>query len=185
MFVIGIVLYFDHIVCCNYFYVNRFFSDSFNFKIDTYKYFKMSLKQWTFFHLCITATFLISGFIISLIQGFLYFFLRILNKNLYRRINYYIFYSIYSCKFHTVFNFKLLIFKRHFWIIDILFLIEWWSYSSLTVYANKEDFHNFFGKEHAFVIINHYYLIDWMVIFYFGDGVKIVGVSNIYLNFCL
>ena len=51
---------------------------------------KMTLQQlrtWTVFHICLFITFLLSSFIINIIQAVLYVTIGLISKTLYRKIN--------------------------------------------------------------------------------------------------
>lgn len=57
------------------------------------------LKQSTLVHLLFAISYFMSGLVLSTIQAVLYFGLRPFNKELYRKINYYLAYSFYSRKY--------------------------------------------------------------------------------------
>lgn len=67
------------------------------------------LKQSRFSHLLLAITFLTSGVILNLIQCTLYYLVRPVNKYLFRKINYYVNYSLYCRKYFSVMNRKLII----------------------------------------------------------------------------
>lgn len=56
------------------------------------------LKKSRFVHLCMAICFFTSGIIVNFIQGILYICLRPLNKVLYRKINWYLCWTMYSRK---------------------------------------------------------------------------------------
>lgn len=49
-------------------------------------------------HLCFAIAFFTSGLVISIVQGVLYYGLKPFNKDLYRRIGYYLCYSLFARK---------------------------------------------------------------------------------------
>jgi len=44
-------------------------------------------------------------------------------------------------------------------------------------YVDKEDYNKYFGKEHALLILNHKYEIDWLTAWGIHDRMGILGVS--------
>lgn len=61
------------------------------------------LKKSRLLHLCFAITFFSTGLIVNLIQCFFYVFLRPFNKHLYRKINWYLCFTLYSGKLITNF----------------------------------------------------------------------------------
>ena len=60
---------------------------------------KMELTQfrtWTIFHICLFITFLVSSFIINIVQAVLYFTVGLLSKTLYRTINSFFVWQIHA-----------------------------------------------------------------------------------------
>lgn len=43
---------------------------------------------------------------------------------------------------------------------------------------NKDDFEKYWGKEHAYCIMNHTYEIDWLIGWMICDKIHLLGVSN-------
>ena len=66
--------------------------------------------------------------------------------------------------------------------LELVFLAEWWSGTEVVVYANKEDFKKYFGKEHGYLIMNHAYDVDWLVGWIFCERVGVLGVGNISIS---
>lgn len=56
------------------------------------------LKKSRLVHLCMAISFFTSGVIVNFVQGVLYMFLRPLNKELYRKINWYLCWTMYARK---------------------------------------------------------------------------------------
>lgn len=48
------------------------------------------------------------------------------------------------------------------YILEVVFLIDFWSNSELIIYCKKDVF-EILGKEHHFTLMNHSYEIDWLV----------------------
>lgn len=110
-------------------------------------------------HLLMTITFFTSGIILNLMQGLLYYFLRPVCKYAFRKLNYYLCYSLYS---------------------QIVFLAEWWSGSDLIIYTDDENFKKYFGREHGYLIMNHTYEVDWLIGWIFCDRVGVLGNCKAY-----
>lgn len=67
---------------------------------------------------------------------------------------------------------------------EILFLAEWWSGSDVKVYTNEQD-RKLWGKEHAVIVMNHTYEVDWLMGWIVGDRSSLLGVSVGWLNWFL
>jgi lysophosphatidic acid acyltransferase/lysophosphatidylinositol acyltransferase len=117
------------------------------------------VKKSPIAHLLLTITFFTSGFILNILQALLYYFLRPINKYLFRKLNYYLCYSLYS---------------------QLVFMAEWWSGSDIIVYINKDDFYKYYGKEHGYLIMNHTYDIDWLIGWIFCERVGVLGNCKAY-----
>ena len=68
------------------------------------------------------------------------------------------------------------IFLHFSFLAEILFLAEWWSETDITVYASDESF-NSWGKEHALIIMNHTFEVDWLMGWIVADRSQTLGVS--------
>jgi lysophosphatidic acid acyltransferase/lysophosphatidylinositol acyltransferase len=55
-------------------------------------------------------------------------------------------------------------------------LAEWWSGSKVILYADPKVVSTYFGKEHAQLLLNHCYEVDWLLGWLICDRVKILGV---------
>ncbi|XP_044742402.1 1-acyl-sn-glycerol-3-phosphate acyltransferase delta-like [Chrysoperla carnea] len=117
------------------------------------------IKQSRILHLCVGITLIASGVIVNLIQVILYLTLFRFNKYLYRKINYYLCYTIYS---------------------QIVFCGEWWANIDLYVYVKKGEYDKYFGKEHAYCIMNHSYEIDWVVGWALCERLRLLGNCKAY-----
>jgi lysophosphatidic acid acyltransferase/lysophosphatidylinositol acyltransferase len=58
-----------------------------------------------------------------------------------------------------------------------VFLSDWWAGVQYYYYVDKEDY-KYFGKEHAILIINHKYEIDWLTAWAITDRIGTLGVSS-------
>ncbi|XP_050309235.1 1-acyl-sn-glycerol-3-phosphate acyltransferase gamma-like isoform X2 [Anthonomus grandis grandis] len=117
------------------------------------------LKQSRTVHLCFAMTFFTSGIVVNLIQAIFYFGLRPFNKTLYRRINWYLCYTIYS---------------------QLVCLAEWWANVKLILYIDKNDWNKYFGKEHGYCIMNHSYEIDWLMGWMACEKMTVLGNCKAY-----
>ncbi|KAL3281231.1 hypothetical protein HHI36_004445 [Cryptolaemus montrouzieri] len=118
-----------------------------------------TLKQSRFTQLCMAITFFTSGIIINMMQCILYYSVRPFNKRLFRKLNWYLNYSLNS---------------------QIVFLGEWWANCGLIVYTNEDVMKNYIGKEHACFIMNHSYETDWILGWVLAERVKILGNVKAY-----
>ncbi|KAK9297949.1 hypothetical protein QLX08_008483 [Tetragonisca angustula] len=118
------------------------------------------LKQSNVIYIIFGVTFLTSGLIINFFQCFLYFGLRPFSKYLYRKINYYLCYSLYS---------------------QFVFVAEWWSGLELVLYMNKDDLEKF-KKDHKYVIMNHRYEIDWICGWILCERTGVLGNCKAYVK---
>lgn len=60
-------------------------------------------------------------------------------------------------------------------LLEIAFFPDWWSHTEITVYCKKKDF-VYLGNEHCFIIPNHSYEFDWVVILQMIE--KLGGIGN-------
>lgn len=95
------------------------------------------LKTQFVVHLLIGFVFVVSGLIINFTQ-LCTLALWPISKNLYRRINCRLAYSLWS---------------------QLVMLLEWWSCTECTLFTDQATV-NHFGKEHVVVILNHNFEID-------------------------
>ncbi|XP_054154348.1 1-acyl-sn-glycerol-3-phosphate acyltransferase gamma-like [Oppia nitens] len=88
----------------------------------------------------------ISSLCVNLLQLINYLTIRFINIDIYRQINGYLQYIIYS---------------------QVVAVAEWWSHSTITFYFGDQQTLDQFGREHAFVVANHRYEVDavflWMI----------------------
>lgn len=117
------------------------------------------LKKSRLIHLCFAITFFTSGVIINLIQCVLYLTLRPFNRQLYRKINWYLCFSIYS---------------------QLVFMGDWWSGTDIVLYIDRKEFDQYYGKEHAYCVMNHTYEIDWLLGWMITDRLHLLGNCKAY-----
>lgn len=137
------------------------------------------LKYSRLVHLCFAITFFTSGLIVNFIQCILYLTLRPINKTFYRKLNWYLCATLYS----RMYNILCLIPRENWWFVcfrtELVFMGDWWSGSKIILYMNKEDFHKYWGKEHAYCVMNHTYEIDWLIGWMICDRIHMLGVSSL------
>ncbi|XP_052007003.1 1-acyl-sn-glycerol-3-phosphate acyltransferase delta isoform X1 [Xyrauchen texanus] len=114
------------------------------------------LKTQFLCHLIICYVFLVSGFIINLLQ-LCTLPLWPINKQLARKINCRLGYSITS---------------------QMVALLEWWSGTECTLYTDPESYH-LYGKENAIVVLNHNFEIDFLCGWTVCDRFGILGSSKV------
>lgn len=117
------------------------------------------LKQSSIIQLFFAISYFSSGIILCMVQAILYFGLKPFNKTLYRKINYYLSYSFYS---------------------QLVFMSEWWSGTTMSIYVKKDEYDKLYGKEHGYLIMNHSYEIDWLMGWQFCDGIQVLGNCKAY-----
>jgi len=103
--------------------------------------------------------FFVSGILINIAQFILYYGLHPISKHWYRKINYYLAYSLYS---------------------QLVFMAEWWSGTTVYIYIDKDDFAKYYGKEHAYLVMNHRYDVDWLVGWIFCERIRVLGNCKAY-----
>jgi len=114
-------------------------------------------KEFTLFHILGCLTFLVMGLVINLVQLVFYMLLVKVDKNLFRKLNFYFMYGIYGY---------------------LLFIAEWWSGSRITVYCDNELCERIAKKdpeENALIVMNHHYELDWLYAWMVGDRVGVLG----------
>lgn len=117
------------------------------------------LKQQRLIHLCIAITFFTSGLIINFTQLLLHLLLKPINIVLFRKIMYYLCYSLYS---------------------QLVFISDWYSNSTVRVYMDADDEKKYAGKEHVLLLMNHSYEIDWLAGWVFAEKVGVLGNCKAY-----
>lgn len=54
---------------------------------------------------------------------------------------------------------------------------EWWSGSEIYMYIDKNEYDKYYGKEHAYCVMNHTYEIDWLIGWMICERIHLLGVS--------
>ncbi|XP_017840748.1 1-acyl-sn-glycerol-3-phosphate acyltransferase gamma-like [Drosophila busckii] len=117
------------------------------------------LKKLRLIHLCVAITFFTSGLTINFTQLLLHVLLKPFNKHLFRKLMYYLCYSLYS---------------------QLVFIADWYAGCRMRVYMDAEDFKKYAGKEHVLLIMNHKYEIDWLAGWQICDKVGVLGNCKAY-----
>lgn len=63
---------------------------------------------------------------------------------------------------------------------EIVFIADWWSDSKLYVYVDEEVRKKYLGNEHALLLMNHTYEIDWLVGWMLCEKVGVLGNCKAY-----
>lgn len=61
-------------------------------------------------------------------------------------------------------------------ILELIVLGDWWSNTRILIYSEEKTFHKYFGREHAFCIMNHSYEVDWLIGWMLANRVHCLGV---------
>ncbi|XP_065359975.1 1-acyl-sn-glycerol-3-phosphate acyltransferase delta-like [Calliphora vicina] len=117
------------------------------------------LKQQRLIHLCIAITFFTSGLFINFVQLLLHLTLKPVNIVLFRKIMYYLCYSLYS---------------------QLIFVADWYSNSTLQVFMDGDDEKTYAGNENVLLMMNHSYEIDWLAGWMFTEKVRVLGNCKAY-----
>ncbi|MCJ8747964.1 hypothetical protein PDJAM_G00159530 [Pangasius djambal] len=114
------------------------------------------LKSQFILQLLIGFVFVVSGLIINFIQ-LCTCVLWPINKQLYRKINTRMSYSLWS---------------------QLVMLLEWWSGTECMLYTDQATVDHF-GKEHAIIILNHNYEIDFLCGWTMCERYGVLGSSKV------
>nr|XP_048307285.1 1-acyl-sn-glycerol-3-phosphate acyltransferase gamma isoform X5 [Myodes glareolus] len=114
------------------------------------------LKTQFVVHLLIGFVFVVSGLVINFTQ-LCTLALWPISKQLYRRINCRLAYSLWS---------------------QLVMLLEWWSCTECTLFTDQATVDRF-GKEHAVVILNHNFEIDFLCGWTMCERFGVLGSSKV------
>ncbi|XP_029926598.1 1-acyl-sn-glycerol-3-phosphate acyltransferase gamma [Myripristis murdjan] len=117
----------------------------------------MGWKESFAIQLLLGLVFVTSGLAINLIQ-LLTCLLWPINKQLYRRINTRLAYSLWS---------------------QLVMLLEWWSGTECTLFVDQSSTAEKLGKEHAIIILNHNYEIDFLCGWTMAERCGVLGSSKV------
>jgi len=119
-------------------------------------------KEFTLLHVFLFLSFMVSGLMINMVQLVLYLMIVKVcdDRKLFRSINYYLIYAIYG---------------------QLVFLADWWSKSTVTYYCEKDVLEGL-GEEHAVILMNHHYELDWLYGWMVGDRAGILGNCRVYVK---
>lgn len=114
------------------------------------------LKTQSVAHLLIGFVFVVSGLIINFIQ-LCTLLIWPINRHLYRRLNCRLAYSLWS---------------------QLVMLLEWWSGTECTLFTDQDTVDHF-GKEHAIIILNHNFEIDFLCGWTMCERYGVLGSSKV------
>ncbi|XP_046886556.1 1-acyl-sn-glycerol-3-phosphate acyltransferase gamma [Hypomesus transpacificus] len=115
-----------------------------------------SVKRLFVFQLLLGLVFVVSGLIINFLQ-LLSCVLWPFNRALYRRLNCRLAYSLWS---------------------QLVNVLEWWSGTECTLFTDQATVDRF-GKEHAIIILNHNYEIDFLCGWTMSERYGVLGSTKV------
>jgi len=118
-----------------------------------------AVREWFVLHLLFIYVFIASGIIINCIQLLTYLTIRPISVSLFRQLN------ICLAWFH--------------WS-QLTVLAEWWSDTDCQLVVEEGEDLSKIGKEHAIVVMNHKYDIDWLMGWIMADRHGVLGSSKVY-----
>lgn len=118
------------------------------------------IKEFALLHVFFCVTFIVSGLFVNLLQLVLFILLSRINRTLYRKLNYYLVYTVYA---------------------QLLFLADWWGASTLNIFCAPEVFTEL-SNEHAVILMNHHYELDWLYGWMVGDRAQLLGNCRVYVK---
>ena len=101
-------------------------------------------------------SFFVSGIVLNITQLLALITIGSINKGLYRKISYYLNYSLWS---------------------HIVAICEWWSGSSFVLYFADEDSLRTHAKNHTLFVMNHRYESEFFFGLMFCDKFDTIGVQ--------
>ncbi|KAH8304008.1 hypothetical protein KR018_003321 [Drosophila ironensis] len=109
--------------------------------------------------LLIAVTFFTSGFFVNIAQLLLTVLVKPFDKKLARHLMGYLIYSFHS---------------------TLVCVAEWYAGTKLRVYIDPEDEKKYIGKEHALLLMNHSYEIDWLTAWMITEKLGLLGNAKAY-----
>ena len=70
---------------------------------------------------------------------------------------------------------------QHFPVSELTVLAEWWSGTDCQLVVEEGEDLSKIGQEHAIVIMNHKYDIDWLMGWIMANRFGVLGVGNHFL----
>jgi len=119
-----------------------------------------NFKQWTVCHLSFFMTFVLSGIVINIVQLCLFILIGWWHRSLFRKLNYYLVWMIYS---------------------QLLFLVDWWSNSEMRMYVDPKVLEEI-GSENAVIVANHHYELDWLFGWMVADRHACLGNARVFVK---
>ncbi|XP_022651159.1 1-acyl-sn-glycerol-3-phosphate acyltransferase gamma-like isoform X2 [Varroa destructor] len=115
------------------------------------------LKESTLMHMILVGTYLTLGLFINVVQAVAYCFIRPVNARFYRNLNGYLTYAHWN---------------------PVTTLGFWWSGSQCRVWCQDEETARSFGKNHALLLMNHTYEVDFLYCWMLFDMLDVLGSSK-------
>lgn len=101
----------------------------------------------------IGLNFLISGILINVFQCLMWITIKPFNVWLYRKLNYFCTFAVWG---------------------QLQFLAEWWSSSTCLIYTDEKTWTQM-GTEHAILLLNHSYEVDWVFSWFLCEQIGTLG----------
>lgn len=121
-------------------------------------------QTWSFLHVFFFITFMATGLLINAIQFLLLHTVGYISMDVYRRINFYLVWMLYS---------------------QLLFLGTWWAQCKMTIHVQNDqwqDLHTRIGHEHGLIVMNHHYEIDWLSGWMVADHFGVLGNARVFIK---
>lgn len=118
-----------------------------------------AVREWFVLHLLFVYVFIVSGIIINCIQLLTFLVVRPFSVSIFRKLN------ICLAWFH--------------WS-QLTVLAEWWSGTDCQLVIEDGEDVSKVGKEHAIIIMNHKYDIDWLMGWIIAERFGVLGSSKVY-----
>lgn len=132
----------------------------------------------------IGLNFLISGVLINFVQLLMWVAIKPFSIWLYRKLNYYCIFAVWGrmlCCFFTILICSN--FVNNIWIlVELEFLTEWWSSSTFLIHTDDDTWAKM-GQEHAILLLNHSYEVDWIFSWFFCEQLRMLGVCISIIQF--
>ncbi|KAF7489856.1 1-acyl-sn-glycerol-3-phosphate acyltransferase gamma [Sarcoptes scabiei] len=121
----------------------------------------MQLKTNPLIHLIFSLAFFLSGLCINFVQSFLYFTLAWFDLQAFRRLNFYLNYSLWS---------------------QIVALAQWWAHTELTIYYPDKNALKLSESKPMICLMNHTFEIDWVIAWLAVDYYQKLGNAKSFVK---
>jgi len=119
----------------------------------------VSVREWFVLHLLLVYVFIVSGILINVVQAITFVTIRPVSLAHYRTANVFLAWLHWS---------------------QLTFLAEWWAGSHCQLVVEEDEDYSQIGHEHAIVVMNHKYDIDWLMGWIMAERHGVLGSSKVY-----